>query len=82
MMNLDDKSKHMKSNSVLIQLKDHAAGCPSALLKQYQEAIELLESHDRQHAIKAFREIAFDYDDPQYAMPTWNDRLVDLLLEI
>lgn len=68
--------------SAIDKLKAHASGCPAELLAQYNAAMDLIK---RGFIIKGhamLNDIAFDYGQPAFDMPTWNDRLIDILIEL
>lgn len=63
-------------------LQAHAYGCPTELLAKYSAAIDLIKRGFIVNAHTMLNDIAFDYGQPTFDMPIWNDRLLELLIEV
>lgn len=63
-------------------LKGHARICPPQVLEQYNKGVALVENGSVEEGVKLLRDIAFDYGEPTYDMPIWNDKLIGLLVQL
>ena len=72
----------MNDFTQLEQLKAHARMCPAKSLEQYNKGVALIESGNIAEGHRVLNDLAFDHDEGVYNMPHFNDKLLDLLLEI
>ena len=72
----------MSDFTVLEQLKAYSTICPANLLEKYNMGVALIESGNLAEGKKVLNDLAFDYDEPTYDMPHFNDKLLDLLSKL
>jgi DNA primase catalytic subunit len=72
----------MSDFTTLEQLKAYARVCPTKSLEQYSKGIALIESGNMEEGQRVLKDLAFDYDEPAYDMPHFNDKLLDLLCKL
>lgn len=72
----------MSDFTPLEQLKAHARLCPPKSLEQYNKGVALIEGGNIAEGKRVLNDLAFDYDEPTYDMPHFNDKLLDLLTKL
>lgn len=72
----------MNDFTQLEQLKAHARMCPAKSLEQYNKGVALIKGGNITEGKKVLNDLAFDFDEPTYDMPDFNDKLLDLLTKL
>jgi len=72
----------MSDFTPLEQLKAYARVCPAKSLEQYSKGVALIEIGNIAEGKKVLDDLAFDYGEPTYDMPHFNDKLLDLLTKL